>query len=181
MPVWPLPDQSERVLPEPGGPGSFRRNRGDRFHCGVDLYAPAGSRVAAIEAGEVIETDLFTTPERRPYWNVTRYVTVRHDSGKAVRYAELDEVRVRPGERVEEGTILGAVGAVLNPGRIDDKAPAYVRELARRGRVSMLHLELYAAPPRPDDAYLAGNITAPARPEGLLDPTPLLRSALGEE
>ena len=44
-----------RVVPGKGQPGSFWEDRGDRFHCGVDIYAPAMSEVHACETGEVID------------------------------------------------------------------------------------------------------------------------------
>lgn len=55
MRYWPVPDSYSKNIPLHGSSGSFWENRGDRYHCGVDIYAPPGSKVIAIECGEVID------------------------------------------------------------------------------------------------------------------------------
>ncbi|MDQ1252495.1 MAG: hypothetical protein QG646_1616 [Euryarchaeota archaeon] len=62
MKIWPLSmNDSEKVeickktdrIPQKGEAGSFWENRGDRYHCGVDLYVPENTEVISIENGVV--------------------------------------------------------------------------------------------------------------------------------
>ena len=175
MKFWPVPESYSRIVPRRGA-GSFWRSRGDRRHVGVDLYAPAGSPVVAVEDGLVLECGVFTTSDENPYWNTTHYVLVKHRSGPVAKYAELGEVRVRKGQRVAAGRALGRVGRVLNPKRIDESTPPYIRQLARSGRVSMLHFELYEKVTAARGKYSGGNWFSDRKPPKLLDPTPYLRA-----
>lgn len=68
-------------IPQKGEPGSFWENRGDRYHCGVDLYASENTEVFSVEGGIIVETGLMTSPEILPYWNPTYYVIIEHDEG----------------------------------------------------------------------------------------------------
>ncbi|HVU76619.1 MAG TPA: peptidoglycan-binding protein [Gaiellaceae bacterium] len=77
--------------------------RGDRFHAGVDLEAPAGTPVAAAAAGEVVWNG------RRDGWGLL--VTLANGDGIRTLYAHLESSAVRLGERVVAGALLGRVGA----------------------------------------------------------------------
>ncbi len=68
-------------VPQKGEPGSFWEDRGDRYHCGVDLYAPENTEVVSIEGGDVAETGLMTSSEILPYWNPTYYVIIEQSRG----------------------------------------------------------------------------------------------------
>jgi murein DD-endopeptidase MepM/ murein hydrolase activator NlpD len=175
--TWPVPKSYSRGLPRRTSTGSFWKWRGDRHHCGVDLFAPAGSPVLAVESGRVIRRGAFTSPTARPYWNRTFFALVQHDSGVVAKYAELGKVLVRTGQRVAAGQQVGVVGCVLNPKRVDDTAPRYIRQMVRHGRVSMLHFELYSAPTKATKQYSGGNWFANRKPPRLLDPTDYLQSA----
>ena len=175
---WPAPKSYSRKLPGSRSTGSFWKWRGDRHHCGVDLFAPVGSPVVAIEAGRVIRRGAFTSPARRPYWNGTFFVLVRHDSGVVAKYAELGKVFVRTGQSVAAGQQIGLVGRVLNPKRVDKASPRYIRQMVRKARVSMLHFELYSAPVKESKHYAGGNWFTDRKPPRLLDPTDYLRSAV---
>ncbi len=172
--AWPLSGDRKRWVPSPGEPGSFAEDRKDRRHSGVDLYAPAGSEVVSIDEGLVIEVGPFTSPRMIPYWNETFYVLVENDSGLFVKYAELEATVVNPGHRLSSGDPVGRVGSVLNPAKIDEDSPAYIRDLIERERPSMLHLELYSSRPEPSQRYRGGNWFGEEEPKGLLDPTELL-------
>lgn len=138
--AWPLPGDRSRRIPIHGFPGSFAEDRGDRLHCGVDLYAPAGSEVVSIDDGLVVEVGHFTSPRMIPYWNETFYAIVENEGGLFVKFAEMEAVEVNPDDRLSSGDLVGLVGSVLNPEMIDDDAPAYIRDLIERERPSMLHL-----------------------------------------
>lgn len=169
MKFWPVPDSFEKLPPKRGTPGSFWEDRGDRHHCGVDIYAPAGSPVHAVEGGIVLRTAVFTSPERVPYWNTTYEILMRRVDGLIIRYAELGEVRVRQGDRVRAGQIIGAVGAVINLDAVSEDAPLYIRRLKENDRSCMLHLEVFSGEPDLDHSYSGGNLFNSSRPECLVD------------
>ena len=111
MTTWPVPGSESRVVPGKGQPGSFWEDRGDRFHCGVDIYAPAMSEVHACETGEVIDLGTATSPEQVIYWDTTRYILIKTRSNLYCRYSELAEVVVHIGDRVLEGQVIGYIGS----------------------------------------------------------------------
>ena len=45
----PVPNSYSKNIPNKNSPGSFWENRKDRFHCGIDIYASAGSEVVSID------------------------------------------------------------------------------------------------------------------------------------
>lgn len=177
MKFWPVPESYSRKLPEKGAPGSFWENREDRRHCGVDIYAPKGSKVCAVEAGEVIEIGEFTSPQLIPYWNVTYYVLLQLQNGWVSKYAELEEVLAKAGERVKAGQVIALVGSVLDLDRITEGSPAYIQRLRENGNQSMLHFELYKNRPTPSEDYLGGNCFRESKLDGLLDAASYLRDS----
>lgn len=76
--------------------------RGDRFHAGIDLLAPAGTPVEAAAAGRVV----WSGP--RDGWGVL--VTIADGRGIRTLYAHLATAGVRLGDRVAAGTVVGRVG-----------------------------------------------------------------------
>ena len=118
MKVWPVPDSFTKNLPGNNKAGSFWEDRGDRHHCGVDIYAPVGSDVVATESGIVVKTGVFTSPKMNPYWNITYFVVLKHDTGLLSKYAELLDVTVSDGESLESGQVLGHIGCVLDVEKI---------------------------------------------------------------
>jgi murein DD-endopeptidase MepM/ murein hydrolase activator NlpD len=177
MPAWPVPESPSREIPCEG-PGSFWEDRGDRHHCGVDIFAPAGSRVVAVEPGVILSTTITTSPDLERYWNRTFALVVSTDSGLYCRYAELADLEVGEGDTVKEGMLIGHVGAVINPARVDGCAPLYIQRLKLASHLSMLHFELYSAMPSASRCYYGGNWFCGKRPIGLLDPTAYLQEAV---
>ena len=169
--IWPVADSFSKSLPRAGEPGSFWEDRGDRRHCGVDIYAPFGSAVQALDDGTVLETGVFTTARQCPYWNDTFYVIVQHVSGVIARYAELAHIKVMHGEMIKIAGVIGIVGKVLDVTKIDNSSPAYIQRLKEANTPAMLHLEYYAALPKGSADYLGGNWFAVDRPQNLLDPS----------
>lgn len=84
--------------------GSGFGPRGDRFHEGVDLLAPAGTDVIAAAPGRVA----WAGP-RAGGWG--KLVTLANGHGVRTMYAHLSAVEVKVGEWVAGGTVLGRVGA----------------------------------------------------------------------
>jgi murein DD-endopeptidase MepM/ murein hydrolase activator NlpD len=178
MKYWPVPDSYSKNIPKSGSNGSFWRNRGDRYHCGIDIYAPPGSEVLSIEDGKVVDLGIFTSPDRKSYWNNTYYVVIENKSGTFSKYAELSDVKVKIGETIRAGQLLGRVGTVLNIAAINKTSPVYIQRLKKNRRHSMLHFELYTSLPKQGKEYLGGNWFRDKEPENLLDPTEYLRSVL---
>ena len=176
MEQWPLNKIHSKNIPVKDEAGCFWENRGDRFHCGVDLYAPEGSEVASIEDCVIVEVGMMTSPSILPYWNTTYYVVTKNDSGIFFKYGELSKASVQEGDRISSGQLIGYVGAVLNPQKIDGTSPLYIQKL-KNNNTSMLHFEVWKDEPiTSHEDYLGGNWFAKERPVNLIDPTEYLKS-----
>jgi murein DD-endopeptidase MepM/ murein hydrolase activator NlpD len=77
--------------------------RGQSFHDGIDIAAPEGTPIHAIESGEVIYSDRL-----RGYGNI---VILRHDDGLVSVYAHNQVNLVREGRRVDRGEVIARVGS----------------------------------------------------------------------
>lgn len=191
MKRWPLnPDIPEETasektflkktipgrIPRKGEAGSFWEDRGDRYHCGVDFYAPENTQVFSVEGGIVTETGLMTSPEVLPYWNPTYYVIIEHEKGLFCKYGELAGFTVKKGDELEPGSPIGHVGMVLNSEKIDNSCPLYIQKLKNKNP-SMLHFEVWKDEPIATHRhYLGGNWFAEEKPENLVDPAEYLTS-----
>ncbi|MDR0775651.1 MAG: peptidoglycan DD-metalloendopeptidase family protein [Azonexus sp.] len=72
-------------------------------HSGLDFAAPAGASVQVPAPGVVIDTG--------DYFFSGRTVFVDHGQGLLSAYMHLSDIAVRPGQRLERGAKIGAVGA----------------------------------------------------------------------
>lgn len=81
---------------------------GDRqFHSGTDLGAPLGTPVLAAYAGQVAIADWLG--------GYGLAVVISHNQGtQETLYGHLSEIFVKPGEKVEQGTVIGRVGSTGN-------------------------------------------------------------------
>lgn len=158
----------ETGLPLGDHPGSFGFRRKHHTHEGVDLYAPEGTVVRAVQDGLVVKVDYFTGPKvGMPWWEETWAVMVEGESGVVV-YGEIipcsDLIGPTPTRtEVKAGDPIGTVKRVL---------------VVDKGRpTSMLHLELRKHGTTDWSGWYA------ERPENLLDPTAELVHAIlrGEE
>jgi murein DD-endopeptidase MepM/ murein hydrolase activator NlpD len=160
--VWPLLSVYP-TLPLAGHPGAFAYRRNHDVHTGVDLYAPVGTYVRAVEDGVVRAIVSFTGPPESPWWNATEAIFVEGESGVVV-YGEVAPL-TSVGERVSVGSVIGTVVQVLKT------SP---RSEISGHRPSMLHLELYQPGTVEPTWWKLGE----SKPESLLDPTPYLQGAL---
>lgn len=89
------------------GDGLFAAERnGNRFHEGVDLYAPVGTPVYASRSGKVI-----SAKRSRGMGN---YIIIRHAGDIITIYGHLSKIYIAFGEFVRQGDIIGAVGKTGN-------------------------------------------------------------------
>jgi murein DD-endopeptidase MepM/ murein hydrolase activator NlpD len=92
------------ALPVAGPVGDGFGPRGNRFHAGVDILAPAGTPVLSAAAGRVTYAGWLAGG-----WG--NLVVVAHADGVRTMYAHLSSIAVRVGSRVGTGDRLGAVGS----------------------------------------------------------------------
>jgi len=153
----------ETGLPIGCHPGAFGVQRKHHFHEGVDIYAPEGTVVRAVEDGEIVRVGYFTGPKvDMPWWEETWAVMVEGETGVVV-YGEIipcsDLVGPTPSRtEVKAGDPIGTIKRVL---KVDKGRP-----------MSMLHLELR----KHGTTDWSGWYTE--RPENLLDPTAELVHAI---
>jgi murein DD-endopeptidase MepM/ murein hydrolase activator NlpD len=171
MKCWPVPNSFSKKIPEKNAPGSFWKDRGDRYHCGIDIYAPSGSQVLSINDGKVIEIGMFTSSEKKEYWNKTYYILIKCQNNLIYKYAELGKTVVKNNEIVKSGQVIGNVGTVLILEKITNNSPKYIQELKKTGSSSMLHLEIYSSLPHTTEKYVGGNWLGPNKPVNLIDPS----------
>jgi murein DD-endopeptidase MepM/ murein hydrolase activator NlpD len=78
-----------------------------RFHGGTDIGAPEGTPVLAAVSGDVIAADFMGG------YGLT--VVIQHPDGKNLSlYGHLSEIFVQPGDRIEQGNVIGRVGSTGN-------------------------------------------------------------------
>jgi murein DD-endopeptidase MepM/ murein hydrolase activator NlpD len=125
-PLLPMPD-----IPVVLHYGAYGVKRRFDVHTGVDLYAPEGSEVYAIEKGEIVQIRPFTGEKAGcPHWNETWCVDIEGYTG-TLGYGEvipLEDLKV--GDTVEKGQLIAHVTPVLK----EDKGKA----------MSMLHFSIHS-------------------------------------
>jgi len=77
--------------------------RYSKMHKGVDLAAPVGSYIRAIQSGIVVFAD--------PYAGYGNLVVIKHENGLTSHYAHCDELKAHTGQRVAAGEIIGTIGS----------------------------------------------------------------------
>jgi murein DD-endopeptidase MepM/ murein hydrolase activator NlpD len=78
-----------------------------RFHSGTDLGAPEGTPVLAAVTGQVVTADFLGG------YGLT--VILQHEKGtQESLYAHMSQIFVKPGDKVEQGNVIGRVGNTGN-------------------------------------------------------------------
>lgn len=80
-------------------------HKGKYHHDGIDIASPRGSSVLATGSGRVILTkrsDLLA--------GFGNYLEIDHGNGYVTRYAHLEKISVKPGQKIKKGDIIGNVG-----------------------------------------------------------------------
>src|SRR5712692_9133689 len=78
-----------------------------RAHDGIDDYALRVTALDACASGMVVEYP-------RPHYPYGNYVWIQNDAGYRFFYCHLDKVFVKPGQLVEQGSLVGTVGKTGN-------------------------------------------------------------------
>lgn len=82
---------------------NFGPKAGGEHNDGINIIAPEGTSVAAVDNGVVA----YAGNELRGYGNL---VLVRHDGGWITAYAHLDQITVAKGQTITQGMKVGTVG-----------------------------------------------------------------------
>jgi hypothetical protein len=112
---WPLPNCVPWEIPCGNHPGTFGFPRKRERHSGVDLYAPDGHPVHAVEDCVVLRVVPFTgTHAGSPWWRTTWALLAKGASGVVV-YGEIEalEKLEKEGGTLKQGDLLGHVTPVL--------------------------------------------------------------------
>jgi hypothetical protein len=118
--IWPI-EGNKFWLSSLYGPRK-RINGRWGFHHGVDMAAVKGTRVKSVRAGHIVEAGF------QPGYGNT--VVVQHSQHLKTRYAHLNTLCVRSGQKVGIGALVGTVGET-----------GFIRKKGKDG--SHLHFEVY--------------------------------------
>jgi murein DD-endopeptidase MepM/ murein hydrolase activator NlpD len=77
-----------------------------RFHSGVDIGAPMGAPVVAAATGTIVSSGWLG--------GYGKTIVIQHNGVQQTLYGHLSEVFVQPGQRIEQGTVIGRVGSTGN-------------------------------------------------------------------
>jgi murein DD-endopeptidase MepM/ murein hydrolase activator NlpD len=77
-----------------------------RFHSGVDIGAPMGAPVVAAGSGTIVSAGWLG--------GYGKAIVIQHNGVQQTLYGHLSEVFVQPGQRIEQGTVIGRVGSTGN-------------------------------------------------------------------
>ncbi len=105
---WPLPNPI--FITQYFGNTSFARAGGysGKGHNGIDFRAAAGTPLFAAERGHVRATGDTDTACRRASYG--RWILIDHPNNLTTLYAHLSLIKVRPGESVNRGELIGYAG-----------------------------------------------------------------------
>lgn len=75
----------------------------NKMHRGVDFAAPTGTPIYAAGDGKVEKAGWFSS--------FGKYVRIRHNSQLKTAYAHMSKIKVKAGQRVKQGQVIGLVGS----------------------------------------------------------------------
>lgn len=131
--AWPI-DRSNFWLSSFFGPRKL--NGKWKFHSGIDMAAVKGTPVKAAAQGIVVEA--------RYAQGYGKTVVIAHTAKYKTRYAHLNSILVKVGQKVNKGDRIGRVGAT-----------GFVRS-KRGGDASHLHFEVYVFGKQVNPMYFLG-------------------------
>ena len=77
-----------------------------RFHSGIDIGAPMGAPVVAAGPGMIVSSGWLG--------GYGKAIVIQHNGIQQTLYGHLSEVFVQPGQRIEQGMVIGRVGSTGN-------------------------------------------------------------------
>lgn len=101
---WPV-HTDEPAIASGFGDRIHPYHKGKYFHCGIDIPAVKGTEVLAAGNGKVIK--VVKSPLESGLGN---FVEIEHTAGLVSRYACLQDIVVRSGQLVEQGSVIGFAG-----------------------------------------------------------------------
>ena len=135
----------------------------DSYHLAEDVWVEGGTPVRCIADGRVVYSDFsptWTDDRDRVHWNLGNVIVIEHELGEARKATEPEQLcsvyvhlgadrRVKTGERVTRGQVIGTIGADrseengrypahlhfgLHRGPYLQISPAWRRDLVRQAR-----------------------------------------------
>ena len=103
--LWPL-SGSYNVLSSLFGPRLHPVTHKPGNHSGIDIPAPAGTKIYAAKSGVVIHAAKGTGSS----WSYGNYVIVSHSDGTSTLYAHMSRIGCKQGQTVKQGDVIGYVG-----------------------------------------------------------------------
>ena len=176
MLFWPVPESYNKKIPHSNEPGSFWEEVGDKYNCGVDIYAPEGSQVIAPESGRVIAVEMFTDSRVMSHFNDTKYVIIRTANNLFLKLAAMGNITVKIGDKVEAGDKMGEIKKIVEDDRIYNLIIQNNFFLSSSYQNSYLHIELTRPPIMEFKPYLAGYFQDSTKPYSLINPSEYLAS-----
>jgi murein DD-endopeptidase MepM/ murein hydrolase activator NlpD len=82
-----------------------------KFHSGIDISAPLGTKVVAARTGTVILVSAPVQGQNTGGWGYGNYIVIDHGDGKATLYGHLKRTEVSVGDEVSKGDRIGLVGS----------------------------------------------------------------------
>jgi murein DD-endopeptidase MepM/ murein hydrolase activator NlpD len=107
--ILPVPSD-QFVLTSPFGNRVSPFTRASDFHKGLDLSAPTGTAVYATADGLVTFAGRYPLSQSVAWWRFGNVVTIKHADRFITIYGHLDSVKVRSGQTVTQGEVIGTVG-----------------------------------------------------------------------
>jgi murein DD-endopeptidase MepM/ murein hydrolase activator NlpD len=106
--IWPMP---KGPVTQGFGPSQLvfepPFNGFAHFHTGIDIAGPQHEPVLAAEDGQVVVAATGTS-------GYGKYVVLTHGQGVTTLYGHLDQILVKPGDRVSQGSAIGLEGSTGN-------------------------------------------------------------------
>lgn len=102
----PIKGMTKNNISSHFGPRSSPGGIGSKYHQGLDIAFPMGTQILACESGTVTTAG----------WNggLGKCVIIKHDGQLETVYGHMSEVKVRNGQKVVRGQVIGEVGSTGN-------------------------------------------------------------------
>lgn len=90
--------------------GSRMLNGAQNWHSGLDFVSDGDKQIVAVESGVVLQSRMVTDKSSKT-WEWGNYVSIQGDDGKIIYYCHMSARKVKQGQRVQAGEVLGVEGA----------------------------------------------------------------------